>query len=416
MRLEDIAERPRALALGAVLVAAGVGSGLLVYRLTEPVSSPEETPNSEVGPAGARGVARAFSAADVGGEAPAPSTGAAPGSDPGTPPRPRESRAAGPEELPGASLASADPPLEPDSLPALSFAEIWAYLYRGEEEHWDESLPVTDLCLFNFRVDDTGRVEGDLDPEFAGRVRSRGVRTHLVVAASGKRSLFHFLLDPRHPARDRLLAELAELPRRYPVDGLQLDFEGLRPEERESLVAFLEIMARRLPERCIFSLAVPAKISSSSSAYHYRDLRSIADRFFIMAYDFHWQGGPPGPVTPKDWLGRVVTHALRELPREAVVIGLPFYGRIWQKTRVARAIRHEDLAGHLERPGVALEYDPERSHRFTYTRAVEVEGWFDDARSLHAKLRAARNAGARAVGFWRLGQEDPRIWSFLRRE
>lgn len=395
------------------LVVIGISLGLLVHYLTTP--------------------------ARVGNPGPAMDGGAADGV--GEPDEPGESerlvKAEKPEELPGsaivpASLRSAADDRETDKTDAteevgeklkppsleskkpLSFPEIWAYLHGGEESRWRREAPITDLCLFNFRLDAVGKLEGSVKESFLEEVRRAGIRSHLVVAASGG-TLFHFLLNPRNSQRERLLSDLARLAGRYPVDGFQLDFEGLRGEDRAHLVSFLEELRARLPAGQIFSLAVPAKTERSRRAYHYRDLRDIADRLFIMVYDFHWRGGPPGSITPRDWHDRVVAHCLEELPAEKIVIGLPFYGRIWQTTKVARATRYIHLKDYLERPHTRVEYDRDGSHRFTFTQEIEAEGWFEDASSLHAKLAAARSRGIRAVGFWRLGQEDTRIWELLRK-
>ncbi len=307
------------------------------------------------------------------------------------------------------------PPPDIEGKPPLRFREVWAYLYRGEEDRWRPEMPITDLCLFNFGLDEVGHVEGQLDTPFLQKVQAAGVRAHLVVASSGKRSLFHFLLEPRYGVTERVVSELVDLAERYPAEGLQLDFEGLRPEDRQNLVSFIRRLRDRLRAGCILSLALPAKTKTSGSAYHYRDLRELVDRCVIMAYDFHWKGGPPGSISPRDWHDRVVAHALKELPRTKVVIALPFYGRIWQKSRVARATRYAALDEYLRRKDVAIQYDADGSHRFTFTEVVEAEGWFEDAASLYAKLESSWRAGVRAVGFWRLGQEDPRVWEPLRR-
>jgi len=302
-----------------------------------------------------------------------------------------------------------------DGLEPVAFREVWAYLFRGEERHYDPRLPISDLCLFHFRLDDVGRIEGSLDAELAARLARGGARTHLVVSASGG-TLFHFLLDPRYGARDRLLDDLIELASRHETHGFQVDFEAVRAEESADLVSFLRELRARLPAGRVFSICLPAMTGDARRAYDYRDVAALADRFFVMGYDLHWQGGPPGAVSPREWLERVARHALERLPPATVVVGLPFYGRVWQIDRLARATRHRDIDGYLSRPGVEVTYDADASHSFTFLETVEAEGWFDDAVSLHRKLRAARDAGARAVGFWRLGQEDPGVWDLLRVE
>jgi spore germination protein YaaH len=307
-----------------------------------------------------------------------------------------------------------DPPqaaIAPAEAPRLAFQEIWAYLFPGEEERWDPAAPLTDLCLFSHHLDAAGRLQGRLPEAALERARAAGLRTHLVLASSGQASLLHFLLDPAGPQREILLGEVVALAGTGATGGFQLDLEGLLLDDRAHLVGFLRELRARLPSRLRFSLALPAHTGKERNAYDYGELASLADRFLIMVYDEHWQGGPAGSISSRSWHDRVATHALSRLPPDKVVVGLPFYGRIWQLDSVARATRHADLAEILAQPGVELRRDAERGHRYTFRREVRAEGWFEDADSLHAKLGAAQRMGIERVGFWRLGQEDPRLWS-----
>jgi len=298
----------------------------------------------------------------------------------------------------------------------LRFREIWAYLMPGEESLWLEGAPITDLGLFDFSLDPTGRLAGKANSAAIQRARREGVRTHLVVASSGNKSLLHLALSPRYGVRPALLAEIAQLPARHPVDGVQLDLEGPRPEEQADLVSFVRELRSALPEGRRLSLALPAKIADSPGAYVYADLAELADRLFIMVYDQHWKGGPPGAIAALSWHDRVLACARAHFPPERVVVGLPFYGRVWQREAVARALKYpeaRDLASHT---AAQVRHDPAESHSFTFRTEVTAECWFEDAGSLRAKLESARAAGFQSVGFWRLGQEDPRIWEIIERE
>jgi spore germination protein YaaH len=287
----------------------------------------------------------------------------------------------------------------------------------GEEERWDAGARLTDVGLFHFRLGDRGELAGKLDERTLELARSRGARTHLVIASSGQKSLLHFLLNPNYRARNSFVGEIAALARRHRVDGLQLDFESVLAEDRWHFISFLEELRALLPDGMLFSLALPARDEETpENALRYRGLAELADRFLIMVYDEHWQGGRPGSIASKGWHDRVVAHVLRELPAEKVIIGLPFYGRIWQRETVARATRYPELAGIVAEKRAEVRHDLDGTHHFTFTETVTAECWFEDAATLHAKFSAARALGARSVGFWRLGQEDPRVWGLVRRE
>ena len=49
-----------------------------------------------------------------------------------------------------------------------------------------------------------------------------------------------------------------------------------------------------------------------------------------------------------------------------------------------------------------------------YTTQVDVTGYFNDAYSDVALLRMYEQAGVKKIGFWRVGQEDPEFWNWLK--
>ena len=327
---------------------------------------------------------------------------------PASPPAPQESEAAPPVE-PAPSVA-------PSALEPIRFREIWAYLMPGEDGRWRDSMPLTDIGLFDFSLDAEGKLQGKPNAKAIERAQKLDVRPHLAVATSGNASLFHLILTPRFGVRDELIAALADLARRNTGCGLQIDFEGARRKDREPLVAFLQALRAALPSETRLSLALPAKTKDTPGPYVYADLASLADRFFIMVYDQHWKGGAPGPVSAQKWHEEVLDCARTHLPLERVVAGLPFYGRVWQREEIARAVQHEGARNLLDAHKSEVKRDPKKSPCFTFKTEVTAECWFEDAESLRAKLESAKQRGFTAIGFWRLGQEDPRVWEMLARE
>ncbi len=294
------------------------------------------------------------------------------------------------------------------------FNEIWGYLMIGEELKWHQNSPITDVGVFSFTIDHEGHLDGRAPYKAIAEVKKRGARAHLVISSSGQKSLLHFLLNKEYRIRDRFLNALLALPQKYRIDGLQMDIEGLRYEDGEAYRDLLRELKARLPEGLIFSVALPArKTVRNKDAYPYRKFAQLADRFFIMGYDQHWKGGPPGTVAGKEWLDEVTEYSLRQLPPNSVVMGFPLYGRLWQKTKVAQSTRHREMEKILDKTQIDLRYDSESAHSYRYTQQVEVEGWFDDASSLQVKIESAKALGSSKIGFWRLGQEDPRIWKVL---
>jgi len=351
-------------------------------------------------------------------EAPAGPVAALPGAEPRQEPPPREPPA---EPVPPAPAAPAGPGAEavpPGQAPPprLLFDEIWAYILPGEEKYLSPAKALTDLGLFDFSLDHAGRLQGKANEAGIARAAALGIRTHLVIASSGNRSLLHLAVTPRYGVRKKLIEAISRLPLRHRVQGVQLDLEGPSPEERQELAGFIGELRDALPPGCVLSLALPAKSADEPAGYVYADLPGLADRFFLMVYDQHWKGGPPGPISDLPWHEAVLACAAVRLPPDAVIVGMPFYGRVWQREEVARALTHPQVADLAARASAEVRREARRSPSFVYKTEVTAECWFEDAGSLRAKLESTRARGFGKIGFWRLGQEDPRVWEMIGRK
>jgi spore germination protein len=63
-----------------------------------------------------------------------------------------------------------------------------------------------------------------------------------------------------------------------------------------------------------------------------------------------------------------------------------------------------------------IEYDPvsQAPHfQYTDTQGVVHEVWFEDARSIEAKLNLASSSNLRGIGYWNLMREFPQNWLVL---
>jgi len=308
-------------------------------------------------------------------------------------------------------------PVGTDSLAVQGpWQEVWGYLMRGEQSRWKDDTPLTDLALFDYRLSETGHLQGKPNRKAIARAGRLGVRTHLVIAAAGNKSLLHLVLSPRHAVRGELMEEILALPELHKVTGVQLDFEGLRREEWQHLASFAREVKSRWPPQVWLSLALPARTNANGGERVYGQLAGVADRLVLMVYDQHWRGSSPGPVSGLAWHNSVLECARANIPLSQLIVGLPFYGRIWQRESVAKSVSYPQVKRLLREKGAELIHDPASSNSFTYQAQVTAECWFEDAHSLKAKLDSARSKGFSKVAFWRLGQEDREIWNVLKPE
>jgi hypothetical protein len=296
-----------------------------------------------------------------------------------------------------------------DDLPVSAFEEVWTYVVSGREESFNRALPISDIGYFGADVDAYGELISVPNPKTLRALGFTG-RIHLVVNCVG-RSLTHFVLVPG-AVRSKLIADMLKAAEDF--DGLQVDFEYVPARDAAAFHSFLTALWNGVGRNKSFSIAIRALTRDSDAVYDYKKIKQITDRMLVMAYDEHWSTSEPGPIASLAWCRSVARYALSAIGREKLVMGLPFYGRTWANERVSgdyiystiERIKGEREVSEVQRDN-SIPY-------FTYEQTVTVTAYYEDDISLSRRMEMYRLQGVRSVGFWRLGQEMPKVWEHIR--
>ncbi|MEC8193798.1 MAG: glycosyl hydrolase family 18 protein [Myxococcota bacterium] len=278
-------------------------------------------------------------------------------------------------------------------------------------------------------------VDAEADGSLAGADGWTAIADDLVDAAHRVGTKVHLcvsLFDPikqdallnDSAARSRAVTALAGLVNAHGADGVNIDFEGMNPSSKDGLVRFTSELKAAVDE--VF-LALPA--IDWSGAYDYDELAAASDGLFVMAYDYHWRGGDPGPVAPltggDPWSSYAIDWTLNDYRTwgatdDKLIVGLPLYGYAWPTDNDAipgfatgTAEAHSLASIVDDRPLVDERYDIVTDTPWAWDGTTQL--WFDDADSLEIKLSWAVAEGVQGVGFWALGYAggDPDFWTMV---
>ena len=180
----------------------------------------------------------------------------------------------------------------------------------------------------------------DEDPDLVGAAREHDLNIFATVTNStSSGSAFSrdvaaaVLASPDR--RRRFIDDLLTLVEDMGYDGVDLDWEELRPADRDSFSVLVEELAEALhAEHRFLSIAVMPKTSEPGEwdNQKYADWSRIGkavDEFKIMTYSYSGPWGDPGPQAPAEWVDRVLTFAERKVPPRKISMGIPFYGFDW---------------------------------------------------------------------------------------
>lgn len=237
--------------------------------------------------------------------------------------------------------------------------------------------------------------------------------------------LVHQLFASESQQNTLIQALLDTLDRRGYL-GIDIDFEYVPGEDAAAYAQFLARLRQALRPRGVpLSAALPAKASVDQAGRlfegaDYHLIAQAVDYALLMTYDWGYISGPPMAVAPLPEVRKVVEYALTEFRPEQLYLGIPNYGYNWtlplRAGRLARSLSNVEAVRLAWDRRSAIRYDEQaRSPWFRYvdSRGAEHEVWFEDARSIRAKLNLALEYGLYGVGYWNLDRPFPQNWVVL---
>jgi cellulose synthase/poly-beta-1,6-N-acetylglucosamine synthase-like glycosyltransferase/peptidoglycan/xylan/chitin deacetylase (PgdA/CDA1 family)/spore germination protein YaaH len=219
------------------------------------------------------------------------------------------------------------------------------------------------------------------------------------------------LADAR--ARGRFLDQLERFLVVNHASGAVFDFEQLdRAAQANYLQLLREARVRFVRRNWLVTVAVPV-----DESWDLRGFAAVSDKLFVMAYDEHSNDGPPGPIASQQWWVNSVLAAVRQIPRDKVIVTIGNYAYDWHDG-TGDPLNVEEAwgdAGDSEAPPVfdrvaansTFAYEDESGHPHSV--------WLLDAASAFNELSVLDRVGIRQVGLWRIGAEDPGLWSIFGR-
>ncbi len=292
-----------------------------------------------------------------------------------------------------------------------------------------------------YYVDSDGIVWGTVDPRVMERAREAGVKVvPLIVNPGFDQSLMHELLADE-ALQDDVIAQLIAYAKEQGFAGWQFDFEHIHVRDRDRYTDFCRKASDAFRQAGLqFSIAVVPRPEAlpGPTAYHrwvyanwrggydLKALARVADFLSIMTYDQHSRATPPGPIAGIPWMEWILAYMIDELgiPPAKLSLGIPLYSGYWHPTYQEKAgpratrsgITYARAKGLLDAYHVEPSWDAREGvywAKWSYG-GVHVYIFLEEARSFQAKQELMVRYGLRGFSAWRIGQEDPAIWSMLK--
>ena len=227
--------------------------------------------------------------------------------------------------------------------------------------------------------------------------------------------------------RRHVINQLMEFVEVYNLDGINIDYEAIVPNTARYFIQFLREL--RPPMHAAGAiLSMDAFVPTYTRFWNRTEIAKAVDYVVIMAYDEHWSGSPvSGPVASLPFVRRGIVETMYEVPHDMIILGLPFYVRIWRETQddegnISRTIRNfsMDRAYRMFRDaGAAFEWQDDIGSYYAefytveYGEEIKYRVWLECPRSIEQKMFLFQEFELAGIAAWARNLETEEVWNVI---
>ena len=231
-----------------------------------------------------------------------------------------------------------------------------------------------------------------------------------------------------YEARKNLIESIVSKCVEYELDGINLDFENMKAEDKDMYSRFIIELEPRLKEiGMVLSVDVTAPDGGEtwSMCFDRHVIGDVADYIIFMAYD---QNGvtskKPGTTAGYNWIKLNLVKFLQteEIDPDKLILAVPFYTRIWTTNQDGKVVANptismKDVNKNIPN-GANKQWNDELKQNYVeYTSGNnKKEIWIEDLESLKAKISLIKDNNLAGVASWEVDMASDDAWQMIDKE
>ncbi len=226
--------------------------------------------------------------------------------------------------------------------------------------------------------------------------------------------------------RKKLIESIVNVCIKYKLDGINIDFENMRKDDKDMYSRFIIELEPRMKELgLVLSVDVTAPDGSDtwSLCFDRHVIGDVADYIIFMAYDEYGDSSTKaGTTAGYDWveLGLKKFLETEEVEPEKLILAVPLYTRLWT----------EDSSGKVTKKSVVSMKDIDRTipsdvekqwddklkqYYVEYKDGNNLKKmWIEDLKSLKEKVSLISKYKLGGLASWEKGMETDDVWNLFK--
>ena len=220
-------------------------------------------------------------------------------------------------------------------------------------------------------------------------------------------------------SRDNLVNNIVAQAVAYSLDGVNIDFEQLKSAAGPGYGEFIRELALKCHKNDIV-LSIDNYVPSDYTAFYDRaNQAKFADYVVVMAYDeYTTTSKEAGSTASISFVKQGVEDTLKEVPKEQVILGMPFYTRLWTEENGALScttMKMNEIPDFLAQHNATASWDDSLGQNYAEftedTKTYKI--WIEDTNSIELKLGVVKDYSLAGGAFWKSGLELPEVWPLI---
>jgi spore germination protein YaaH len=313
--------------------------------------------------------------------------------------------------------------------PAAKINLAWQYLSQGTPDMSNapkfEGLNVISPTWFALN-NASGDIRSIADIKYSNWAHKNGYQVWALVTNDFNKDMTsQMLINPT--SRQKAVDTLIQYAKDYKLDGINVDFENMYTKDKDLFTLFVKELYQKTKQIGVVlsvDVTVIAKNSNWSESYDRKALAQVSNYIVLMAYDQYWAGSPvSGSVAQLKWTEDNLKKVLLEVPKEKLLLGMPFYTRVWQEQYdsnnklvvTSKAVSMEYAEQLITENRAIKTWDAVSGQYFaTYNKdGATYKIWLENENSIKLRVELANKYNLAGVASWKMGLEKPVIWDVI---
>lgn len=227
--------------------------------------------------------------------------------------------------------------------------------------------------------------------------------------------------------RQKLIENIVNVCAKYELDGINIDFENMKQEDKDMFSRFIIELTPRLKEMGLVTsvdVTAPDGGETWSLCFDRHVIGDVADYIVFMAYDqYGVSSTKAGTTAGYDWVKLSLNKFLKteEIESDKIILAVPFYTRVWTTNDGGKVTSNTVTMKNIDKvipEGIEKKWDNDLKQNYVeYTEdGNKKQIWIEDIDSLKAKLSLITENNLAGVGSWQKGMESDEVWKIIKEE